>query len=308
MRQETTATVVRIVVSGRTYRYGQMDNRDEARGMLLDALASSRWPARITNFAVTPGGFVRTQLPRDYAGRRGWKTRKSDFLSLIPYAEEAVRSVICGDVLDLVRDRARFLTLGVDLNVKRHKDERIREDHSCRPACPWACTHAELVAVFDTAVASVILWTGKSYPTNSQQHTLVHQTNLSSHFFVAGSERVLVLGCHDLHLFSKRGRPSVGDPTNKEIRRQRMCALAEEFKPTMILHHPHSTYSPRVWQGAWGATLKTLPSVQIWASGLAFYGNPKPKQEWKPWQTLKDTRSATSSGFGVFDVVTNGCD
>ena len=307
MTQKTTAAVVRIVVSGRTCRYGQMDNRDEARAMLSDALASSQWPARVASFAVTPGGFVRARLPRDYAGRRGWNTRKSDLHSLFPYAEEAVRAVTCGDVLNLASDRARFLTLGVDLNVERHKEERIREDHSCLPACPRACAHAELVAVFDTASARVIRWTGKSYPTNAQQHTLVHQKDLRSHFLVTGSERVLVLGCHDLHLFSNRGRPSVGDPTDKEIRRRHMHALAREFKPTMILHHPHSTYSPRVWAGAWGTIRSTLPSARIWASGLAFCGNPKPKHEWEPWQTLDATRSATASGFAVFDVVTNGC-
>ena len=308
MMHETTAAVMRIVVSGRTCWHGQLDNRDVARAMLSDALASSRWPARVASFAVTPGGFVRARLPRDYAGERGWDTRKSDFRSLIPYAEEAVRSVTYGDILDLARDRARFLTLGVDLNVEQHKEERIRDAHSCLPACPRACTHAELVAVFDTASARVIRWTGKSYPTNAQQHTLVHQKDLGSHLLDAGSERVLVLGCHDLHLFSKRGRPSVGGPTGKEIRRRLMRELAREFKPTMILHHPHSTYSPRVWAGAWGATRSTLPSARIWASGLAFCGNPKPEDEWEPWQTLDATRSATASGFAVFDVVTNGCE
>ena len=122
-----------------------------------------------------------------------------------------------------------------------------------------------------------------------------------------GSERLLVLGCHDLHLFSGRGRPSVNGPTRKEVRRQRMRELAREFRPTVILHHPHSTYSPRVWARAWGATRSALPSARIWASGIPFCGNPKPKQGWKPWQTLDATRSATASEYGTFDVVTNGC-
>ena len=232
--------------------------------------------------------------------------RRATFVRLFPYAEEAIRAVICGDILDLARNRTRFLTLGIDLNVERHKEERIRPGHDCLPTCPRACTHAELVAVFDTASARVIRWTGKSYPTNAQQHTLVHEKDLGSHLLDVDSERILVLGCHDLHIFSNRGRPTVRGPTRKEILSRRMLELAQEFKPTMILHHPHSTYSPRVWSSAWGATRSSLPSACIWASGLAFCGNPKSKHEWQPWQTLEATRAATASEFAVFDVVTKG--
>ena len=307
MEPTRTLAVVRIVVCGWTYRQGQLDNRDEARAMLSDAFASSRWPAGVATFAVTPGGFVRARLPRDYDGGRGWNSKTRDFCKLIPCAEKAVKTVICGDVLHLARQRARFLTFGVDLNVERHKEDRIGDDHRCRPACPQACTHAELVAVLDTASGKVVRWTGKSYPADSQQHTLVHMTDLRSHFLDTGSERLLVLGCHDLHLFSGRGRPSAHEPSPKEVRRQCMGELARKFGPTMILHHPHSTYSPKVWSGAWGATRAVLPSARIWASGIAFCGNPKPKSSWDPWQTLDATRSATASENVVFDVVIKGC-
>ena len=62
--------------------------------------------------------------------------------------------------------------------------------------------------------------------------------HLCSHFIDIGSERVLVLGCHDLLLFSGRGRPSANGPTPKEIRREHMGTLAGKYKPTVILHHP----------------------------------------------------------------------
>ena len=48
-----------------------MDNRDDARAMLLDAVASEQWPARQAAIAMTPGGFMRTRLPDDYDGSRG---------------------------------------------------------------------------------------------------------------------------------------------------------------------------------------------------------------------------------------------
>ncbi len=303
----STPPVVRIVVCGWTYWQRQSDNRAAARAMLSDAFASNRWPSGLATVAVTPGGFIRTGLPRDYDGARGWDSKEHDLLKLIPYAEAAVEAVVQGELLQKARQRTRFLTLGVDLNVGWHKEERIRDNHHCRSACPQACTHAELVAVLDTASGKVVHWTGKSYPVDSQQHTLVHVTDLRSHLLDTGSESILVLGCHDLHLFSGRGRPSAYGPTPKEIRRQRMGELAGKFRPTMILHHPHSTYSPRVWAGAWSATRSALPSTRIWASGIAFCGNPQPRLRWQPWQTLDATRSATASENAVVDVVINGC-
>ena len=303
----STPRVVRIVVDGWTHRRRGSDNFSEARVILSRAFASELWPSGVTTFAVTPGGFVRTTLPRAYDGQRGWDSRKCDLDKLIRHAEAAVHAVVRVHILDAARQRTRFLTLGVDLNRDRNKEERIRNAHRCRPSCPEACTHAELVAVFDTHSGEVRHWTGKSYPVDAQQHTLVHVKDLGTHFLELASERLLLLGCHDLLLFAARGRASVHGPTPKEERRQRMIGLAREFEPTMILHHPHTTYSPRVWRGAWGATRGSLPTAEVCASGIAFCGNPKPRNCWQPWQTLDDTRAATTSGNGVSDVVIKGC-
>ena len=303
----STGRVVRIVVDGWTHRRRGSDNFPEAHAMLSRAFASEHWPSGLGTFAVTPGGFIQTKLPRAYDGQRGWNSRKRDLGKLIPHAEAAVHAVVRGDLLDAARQRIRFLTLGVDLNRERNKEERIRDAHRCCPSCSGACTHGELVAVFDTHSGEVRHWTGKSYPVDGQQHTLVHVKDLGTHFLELGSERLLLLGCHDLLLFAARGRPSVHGPTLKEERRQRMIELAREFEPTIILLHPHTTYSPRVWGGAWGATRGTLPTAEVCASGIAFCGNPKPPKCWQPWQTLDATRAATTFGNGVSDVVVEGC-
>ncbi len=303
----STAHVARIVVEGWTYRRRGLDNFSEVRAILSQAFAPERWPPALVKFTVTPGGFIRTTLPRAYAGHRGWNSRKCDLTKLIPHAEAAVHAVVRGDILDSAQQRTRFLTLGVDLSRERNKEEQIRDGHRCRPSCPEACTHAELVAVFDTHSGKVRHWTGKSYPVDGQQHTLVHVTDLGTHFLELGSERILLLGCHDLLLFAARGRPSKHGPTPKEERRRRMIGLARKFEPTMILHHPHTTYSPRVWLGAWGATRGTLTTTEVCASGIAFCGNPKPQECWQPWQTLDETRAATKSGNEVLDVVVEGC-
>ena len=154
----STLQVVRIVVRGWTYRRRDSDNYAEARAMLSRAFASDRWPSAPATVAITPGGFIQASLPRNYKGAKGWNSKKHDLCKLIPHAEAAVHAVVQGDVLKNARQRTRFLTLGVDLNVERHKEDRLQGDHRCRPACPEACTHAELVAVLDTASGKVIRW------------------------------------------------------------------------------------------------------------------------------------------------------
>ena len=110
-----TSRVVRIVVDGWTHRRHIPDNFSEARSMLSRAFAFERWPSGLATFAVTPGGFIRTALPRAYDGHRGCESRKCDLGKLIPHAEAAVHAVVRGDLLDAARQRTRFLTLGVDL-------------------------------------------------------------------------------------------------------------------------------------------------------------------------------------------------
>ena len=301
-----TPRIVRIVINGWTYRQRHSDNVAEAREMLSSAFESKSWTSGKADFAIAPGGFIRTPLPRYYCGRRGWDSRKRDLDKLIPHAEAAVDAVMRGEVLKAARRRTQFLTLGVDLNGDRNKEERIRGNHECRRTCPRTCTHAELVAVLDTESGKVVQWTGKSYPTKGQQHTLVQVKDLDTHFLELGSERLLLLGCHDLHLFSGRGRRSINGPTSKEMRRRRMLKRARKFKPTMIFHHPHTTYSQKVWDGAWGGTQKRLPTADLWASGIAFCGNPKPRRCWTPEQCLDATLAATASGNGMSDVVIRG--
>ena len=72
----------------------------------------------------------------------------------------------------------------------------------------------------------------------------------------------------------------------------RMRKLARKFKPTVIAR---IIRTPLIRQKSGTAnivrgTRSTLPSARIWASGIAFCGNPKPKSLWKPMQTLKATQ------------------
>ena len=249
--------IVRIVVDGRTWYSDQKDNVTDAERMLVKALKHRDWPNRRARFAVTPGGFVRIPFRLgDIKG--GWGSERAFERLWVP-AGDAVNRLLTTRVKERLREKARYLTVGIDLNNTNEKAS--------------SKTHAELVAIVDTKSGKVIHWTGKSYPTgppNDQSRTLV-QAPVESHCFRKGKQRILILGCHDLHMFGGRGRQSENGQTLKEARRKKMLELAAELEPQVVLHHPHTTYSPSIWGSAWGHLQKTLlPTVDVYASGISF--------------------------------------
>lgn len=256
--------------------------------MLVQGLESDALPSR-TKFIVTPGGFLRVPFPfGDIKG--GWAS-EHHFDRLKAPGADAVQRLLTVEVKRYLRDRAKYLTVGVDLN---NTDEKFSDK-----------THAELVAVIDTESGQVIHWTGKSYPTTGkydQSRTLV-QAPLESHFFNTAEGCVLVLGCHDLLMFGCRGKHSASGRTRKECRKAAMLELVQELKPSIVLHHPHKTYSPRIWQHAWGC-LKRL-KVKSWASGIAFCDKPDREESWRIYQTIERTCAATKSE-DVVDVIVEG--
>ena len=264
--------------------------------MLLKALDCRDWPSR-ADFAVTPGGFVR--IPCRFGEVRGGWGSESHFERLLLPAHNAINRLLTDSLRERLSGMVRYLTIGVDLN---NTDQKASAE-----------THAELVAVVDAKSGEVVHWTGKSYPTGppkDQSKTLV-QAPLESHCFRKGDQRILILGCHDLHMFGGRGRPSTGGRTVKEARRVKMLKLAKELRPRLVLHHPHTTYSPQVWSSAWGHLRRLLPKVACYASGISFCNRPYcpdkdlDEQGWNCHQTLRRTLEATAAGE-VVDVVVPG--
>ena len=220
-------------------------------------------------FAVTPGGFVQATVPAGLDRGRGWLSRAEDFRALVRHARDAVDEVLTPEVLDAAMGRAEFMTLGVDLNDLNDRSGKRKMDGKARG------THAELVAIVDVERGEPVQWTGKSYPVSWQERTLVQEADLNSHLFRCGDERVLVLGCHDLNMFSARSKKNQRAGSERQRRSERMRRLAKSFRPTIILHHPHSTDSARIWATAWSGTREFLPRKQglrhLWASGIAYY-------------------------------------
>ena len=290
---KTDVPVVRIVVDGCPAPKSIKTNVPQARGMLLRAFESNRWPGEAM-FAITPGGFIVAPFPTPWAGGFGWASYTDDFEVLVKHAGIVVRDVLTPKVLDAARGRTQFLTLGVDLNDGSGK---LKMDQTSRGP------HAELVAIVDVEKGAVVQWTGKSYPTSWQEGTLVQEVNLDSHLLDCGTERVLVLGCHDLNMFSGRAWANMTAGSRRHTRSKDMRDLTTEFEPTIILHHPHSTDSPRTWRTAWSGAREFLPESahprHVWASGIAYYRPRKASRG-----TLRDVLRTTKCGeTPVVDIV-----
>lgn len=288
---ENNPLILRIVVNG-----SPSLSVGEVRKMLLQACGDHNFDGRAV-FAITPGGFIQKRFPENYGANRGWNSRPGDFRELIPYAQKAIEKVLTAQVLNVIRRRVDFLTLGIDLNYDNGKHKMNRSLRG---------THAELIAVVKTASGEITHWTGKSYPTSWQEHTLVHQTDLKSHMLCCGNERVLILGCHDLNMFSNRSYTNQKPDGQRRKRCDRMRELVKEFRPTVILHHPHSTDSPKIWSTPWSGALGFLPQdrggqVHSYASGIAYYNDLE-----APRQKLHDVLTGTRCCDNhVMDVVVN---
>lgn len=264
--------ILRVVVEG-----GSASSPRAAREMLSEAF--EKWPSSgRAKFTITPGGFVLGDFPSRWSGGRGWESSAKDLEALGRVAKPLVDACVTKKVLAAAKARTRVLTIGVDL----------RSD----------AEHAELVVVIDCDSGEIVRWTGKSYPTGREEAKLVQVADLASHLVEIADEKVLVLGCHDLNMFSARAR---ANQSPNGVRRRRCDAMVKatvRFKPTVVLQHPHITDTPNIWRVAWSCLSRDYPTVRTYASGIGYAG-------WRgePRRSLREVLDGTRSETGVADVV-----
>ena len=224
----------RIIIDGPPVHPPFVEGR-EMEGVARDLLscAFESWPTdQQARFVITPGGFLKSDLPSGLSGRSGWDSVAGDFALLQRAAEAVVRRVVSPRVLKLAKGKVASLTIGIDLGE-------------------FDGQHAELVAFIRIADGKVLRWTGKSYPTATQERRLIQVLDFESHCLRFEGERVLVLGCHDLNMFSPRGWNNQVSGGHRRERCRAVRSIVSEFRPTVVLHHPHTTDSPRIWMQSW---------------------------------------------------------
>ncbi len=222
------------VISPPTAKYGRLvmdgawsGDLCAARQLLRDVAAALPKNRRLTCLC-TCGAFLRFDWPAGLPYQGNLDPTPNEVGVLTEAAESAVRKVLTKDLTEGLRTCSDYLTLGVDTKKdKVSTSEEIIEQ-----------PHAELVCLVDLRSDS-IRWTGKFYPTVGQQRSIVRFPDLESHFVSLDGDPVMILGCHDLSVYSARSQARARgwrQNLNSEFR-----ALAAKHRPVEVLHHPHTT-------------------------------------------------------------------
>lgn len=238
-------------------------------------------PGRV-DVIQTPGGFIFDHLEFTDADTTGEDSTMRTFSEVARLVEEnTAPELLTGPIRRMLQDKADYLTLGVDL---------WSSEEDCSK-------HAELVGTWDTRKERFTAWTGKSYPIGYQAQTLLYCMDMKTHAQMFGKTHVLVLGCHDLNMFSPRSQASTAPGTYKAKAIRAMQKLCDEFKPEVVLQHPHYTDSANIWMLGWVGVQRAVPSVHTFSSGI-HYGNMQGGEPRQPLQSvLRGTRMGDVRDF-----------
>lgn len=210
-----------------------------------------------TNLLMTSGDFLGgpwVELEISSKEIDNWYPPERIMEQLISAGESEVKEVI-RQVKPILAGRVKYLTIGCDPVI-------INDQF-------FPIYNAELVYLYDVEKDRIDV-TGKHFPTSKQEKMLLRFQDVDSHFHTLGDTKVMILGCHDLNVFSGRSRKQLSDGTNRKTVSDQLIARASQFKPEIVLHHPHSTDTPRIWQAGWGGLKKILPCVKHYASGIYY--------------------------------------
>lgn len=281
VREDPHPFLARIIIAGKWD-----GTPEEARRLLEDV--SETWPRGTkVRLLMTCGGFVQFGWPEHISRQDIGDNRYPSNRVVEALVEEARRcaTFLLGEGLDeRLREFADYITLGID----SFKDTiSTTKNYIPQP-------HIELVLLIDLRT-NELHWTGKSYPTSGQEKGLVRISDSRTHFLeLDGVGRVMVLGCHDLIVYSPRSKNAKGwrASINREFRQ-----AGKEQRPTTVLQHPHTTDSIRTWAAAWSGLTRALPTVKTYASAGRYYNAEGERSELV--DVLKRTRCGNTVDFIV---------
>ena len=211
----------------RTIIINEWKGRVEDAKRLLEKICD-KWPnGKKVRFLITCGGFIQFDWPESISREDIGDNRNPSpgvVNTLVEKAKECVERVLTKDLYNRLREVTDYITLGVD----SYKEKISTTQNYINQL------HIELVFLIDLK-NNMFYWTGKSYPTPSQQNGLVRIADLKSHFFDLDIGKVMILGCHDLTIFNPRSKNAKG--WRKEVN-EKFKKLAQRERPEIVLHHP----------------------------------------------------------------------
>lgn len=222
------------------------------------------WPKAVkTKYLITCGGFIVYDWPPDVLDLI---TDDSDSLDdvyeeLWDAAGYTVQRALKPSLLKSLQSRTGFLTLGIDSYLA--------------PDSPNQDLHIELVAAIDVRTTDRFGFTGKTYPTPAQQSWLLPMP-VGSHFDTRKLKDACILGCHDLNMFSHRSRALAtrsGGTSRKSETLREFAKFTRDYKPKVVLHHPHSTDTEKIWNTAISGMRQDYPHICYFASAGRYYNH-----------------------------------
>ncbi len=248
--------IARLVLDGRYYdKYG--NPIFPLIEKVIQVFLVCEYPKNTYEFILTPGGFLSFDFPKPLRYNLDIKKAEIESMGLLQQqASSVIDSFFSGlkpEIFRKLKETANYFTIGID------------------GSNPINYQHTELVAVYDLKKEKVIRWTGKFYPTEVQKIDLIKVIDLDTHFIELNNQRVVILGCHDLNVFNPRGQANASPHGWKKQIADTFKAKCREFKPDIILQHPHTTDTPNIWNPAWRVVEKELPCVKHFASGIMYY-------------------------------------
>jgi len=203
-----------------------------ARKLIVDIC--DRWPQGLkVKCLSTPGAFLRFDWPSEIGPQNDNRFPADTAIKrLDATARPCIERLLDLGLRERLAEHCDYLSVGIDTNKEKisSTDHIINDDH------------AELVYVVDLRSGDYF-FTGKSYPTPSQEKWLLRIVDLESHFLKLDDEPAMVLGCHDLTIFNPRSDAKASG-WRAQVKAD-FKKLARKYAPTIVLQHPHTNVKKR---------------------------------------------------------------
>jgi hypothetical protein len=261
-----------------------------ARSLLTDVCRT--WPPSLRVLCLaTCGAFLRFPWPADIAKQLDNFNPSRDAMRTLESSGRIMCAALLSDGLrEKLSERADYLTVGID----SHKPLISTTHNKITEA------HAELVFVVDLRSGDTH-FTGKSYPTVGQEEGLLRVVDLESHFVRMNGQSTLVLGCHDLTVFNPRSDATVKQPRRMMVKEQ-LKELCHERKPTIVLHHPHTSTKVGTWRAGWNGLRSKESPVRSYLGTGCYAPAYSPILGWEKTNPLSAVLKCTRSR-DVLDIV-----
>lgn len=285
VREDPEPFLARIIIAN------EWEGEPEDAKRLLEEI-HKKWPKdKKVKFIITCGGFLQFYWPKSVSKKDigDNKNPNPEVINvLVEEAKKCVESVLTKDLRNKLKTITDYITLGVDSYKEKIS---TTQNYINQP-------HIELVFLVNLK-SNEFYWTGKSYPTSSQQNGLVRIADLKSHFFDLDVGKVTILGCHDLTIFNPRSKNAKGwrKEVNEEFKK-----LAQKKKLEIVLQHPHTTVKVRTWLNAWHNLSKLLPSVKIYAGAGRYH---EPDCDLSKYDRLENVLKHTKCGSTIDFIINN---